>query len=161
MSDWNYAEWAEKAGAEHLKHRLVTGDTMLAQANTLLSLLLIGIGGGLSYAMKIAGDVPVGRMEWGAAAATTWLVWVAAVLVHQCIATRGTSVPGNSPLNIYKPDLNLSEEEVRAFNMEIVRDQIAFTQVRNASVAHWLDSCRYAALATPIVFTIAAWVVPG
>jgi len=53
MAEWNYADWAEKAGNENLKHRLGTGDVLLAQANTLLTVLLTGIGGGLSYAVKL------------------------------------------------------------------------------------------------------------
>ena len=157
MSDWNYAEWAESAGRENLKHRLGTGDVLLAQANTLLSILLLGIGAGLSFAMKLAGPLPVGRMEWGAAAATAWMVCIAALLAHKCIATRETSVIGNSPLNVYKPELGHSEEEIRRFNMELIRDQISFTSTRNAAVAYWLDRCRYAAIATPISYVAGAW----
>ena len=157
MSEWNYAEWAEKAGAENLKHRLATGDVMLAQANTLLSILLAGIGGGLTFAMKIAGPMPVGRMEWGAAAATAWMAWVAAILVYRCIATRSTEVPGNAPLNVYKPSMNLTEVEIRNFNMELVQAQISFTGTRNAAVAYWLDRCRYASIATPAIFAVAAY----
>jgi len=158
MAEWNYAEWAEKAGIENLKHRLATGDVLLAQANTLLSILLVGIGGGLSYAMKLADSGAVAAPTWGAAAATAWMVWVAAVLVHQCIATRETEVLGSSPLNVYKPSLDLTEEQVHIHFMQQLQDRIVFTKTRNRMVAYWLDRCRYASIATPLIFGLAAWV---
>ncbi len=154
MSDWNYAKWAEEAGRENLKHRLATGDVLLSQSNTLLSILLVGIGGGMSYAAS-------GPILWGVAAATAWMAAVAAVLVLKCIATRETEVLGNSPLNVYKPESNLTEVEVRAFAMELIQKQIEFTKGRNAEVAYWLDRCRYAAVFTPFVYALSAWAAFG
>lgn len=158
MSEWNYAEWAEKAGVENLNHRLGTGDLMLAQANTLLSILLVGIGGGLGYAAKLMESGKTSQTFWGIAAATAWMAWVGAVLVHQCIATRETEVPGSAPLNVYKPEQKLTEDQVRRYFMEQLQERIAFTSKRNKTVALWLDSCRYATVATPLLFMLAAWV---
>lgn len=154
MSDWNYEEWAEKAGIENLKHRLATGDVLLAQANTLLSILLVGIGGALSQAIKLADPAGAAVTAWGAAATTIWLVWVAAMLVWRCIATRETEVPYNAPKNIYKPELGLSEKQLRAYELAHIQSRIDFTRARNAKVAFWLDSCRYATIATPLVFLL-------
>jgi hypothetical protein len=158
MADWNYAEWAEKAGTENLKNRMDSGDVLLTQANTLLSILLVGIGGGMSYALKLAETGGGSVQLWGAAGATAWLSWVAAVLVFKCIATRETEVLGASPASVYKPDLCLTEVQVRGYFMDLVQDRIAFTIERNKAVAYWLDRCRFAVIATPVVFTLAALV---
>lgn len=157
MAEWNYAEWAEKAGAENLKHRLGTGDVLLAQANTLVSILLVGIGAAMGVAVKLA-EGASGALVWGAAASTLWMALVASVLVYQCVATRETEVPGSAPLNVYKPEKSLSEMDVRRYFMEQIQDRIAFTCKRNSEVAYWLDRCRYAAIATPVVFMLAALV---
>lgn len=161
MAEWNYEEWAEKAGIENLKHRLATGDVLLAQANTLLSILLVGVGSALGLAIKLLEPVQqpgVAVTVWGAAATTVWLACVAAILVWRCIATRETEVPYNAPKNIYKPELGLSEKELRAYEMENIQSRINFTADRNQAVAYWLDRCRYAAIFTPAVFAFAAWV---
>jgi hypothetical protein len=91
-------------------------------------------------------------------AVTVWLAWVAVVLLWRCIATRETQVLYNEPANIYKPELNLTADQVRGYEMDNVQARINATIVRNAGVAFWLDRCRYAAIATPLVFTLAAWV---
>lgn len=161
MSDWNYAQWAEHRSDENLKHLLASGDMLLGQANTLLSLLLAGIGGALAYAMRLAEPVPASPAAWGAAAVATWLMVVAVVLIYRCIATRLTQVPYNEPRNMYKPALNLSADEIRGFEMEGVQIRIDSTRARNSVVAFWLDACRYAAAATPMVFALTIWVVAG
>lgn len=159
MSEWNYAKWAENLGQENLKHRLATGDILLSQANTLLSILLVGIGGGMTYAMKSASSSSYA--ELGAAASTAWMAAVAAVLVFKCIATRETEVIGSSPLNVYKPSENLTETQIREFNMELIQDRIRYTRGRNASVAYWLDRCRYATVFTPFVYAFSALAASG
>lgn len=158
MAEWNYAQWAEAAGIENLKGRLATGDVLLSQANTLLGLLLVGVGGGLGYAMKLAEPGGATPAAWGAAGATVWMAWVAALLVWFCIATRETEVLCNEPRNIYKPDLGLSEQQIRGYEMEHIQSRINFTKGRNRAVACWLDRCRFAAIVTPAVFVLAAWV---
>ena len=68
---WNYAQWAEHAAMEHLKGRLQTGEVLLAQANNLLSLLLVAIGGALAYAVKLF--EPAHR--WPGAWPPSWPGW--------------------------------------------------------------------------------------
>lgn len=156
---WNYAQWAENAAMEHLKGRLQTGDVLLAQANTLLSLLLVAIGGALAYAARLFEPQGVASpMAWGMAAVVAWLVVVATNLVVQCIVTRPTTTLYNEPRNIYRPELGLSEDAIRGFELDNVQARIDRTKRRNAAVAYWLDRCRYAAIATPFVFVMAAWI---
>lgn len=161
MSDWNYAQWAAHRGDENLKHRLATGNVLLAQANTLLSILLLGMGGALGYAMRLADGAPYAVAAIGAAAVAAWLAVVAVLLVYRCIATRWTEVPYNEPKNVYKPELKLTADELLGFEMEGVQIRIDRTKLRNGTVAYWLDACRYAAIATPAVFITAVWVAAG
>lgn len=161
MGEWSYVEWAEKAGIENLRGRLATGDVLLAQASTLLSLLLAGMGGALAYAVKLIDTGPVSPVAWAAAAVSAWLAVVAVVLMARCIVTRETQALYNEPGNIYKPDLSLSPDAIRGFELENIQRRIEQTKARNEAVARWLDRCRYAAIATPLVFAIAAWAVAG
>lgn len=158
MADWNYAEWAEKNGRENLRGRLATGDFLLQQANTLLSLALFAMAGLLAYGARIF-NADAGPVEWGCAIAAAWLCSVAVVLSAKCIVTKETQVLFNEPGNIYKPELTFSQTQVLAFEMEHLQSQINKTKSRNSQVASWLDRCRYAAIATPLVFAVAAfWV---
>lgn len=90
MTEMTYLDWVETAAFGNLKDRLDTGDLLLAQANTLLQLLLVGIGGALAYAMRLAEPGVAGAAAWGTAAVAAWLMGVAAVLTVRCIATRNT-----------------------------------------------------------------------
>lgn len=153
MSNWNNLAWAEESATKLLLHRLGTGDVLLAQSNQLLNILLVGMAGALAWGVKIfaAGAGPV---EWGAAAVALWLAAVAVALTRLCIATRETQVPYNIPDHTYRP--TASEEDVRWGEMLGVQARIEATVKRNAAVAYWLDRCRYAAAATPVVFAVAA-----
>lgn len=155
MADWNYAEWAERNGRENLRGRLATGDFLLVQASTLLSLILVGMGGMLVHGIRIF-DSGSGPVEWGSAIAAGWLCAAAAVLAAKCMVTKETQVLFNEPSNIYKPELGLTRTEILGFEMEHLQTQINKTKLRNAEVATWLDRCRYAAIATPAVFAAGA-----
>lgn len=161
MSEWNYEEWAHAQAHENLKHRLASGDVLLAQANVLATVLLVGVGGAMGYATRLAERGPAVPEVWGALAAAAWLMWVAAVLVYLCVATRNTDVVGNEPSNLYFPDISPTELEVRAFELASVQRRITTTKSRNSDVAWWLDRCRYAALVTPVIFLLAVWVAGG
>lgn len=156
MADWNYAEWAEKNGRENLRGRLATGDFLLQQANTLLTLMLVAVTGLLAWGVRIFG-AGAGPVEWGCAVAAVWLCAVVVTLTVGCIATKETQALFNEPGNIYRPHLGLSQTEVLASEMVALQGQIDKTKVRNAAVATWLDRCRYAAVVTPLVFAIAAF----
>lgn len=159
MNGWNYAEWAERNGREHLRGRLATGDYLTVQANTLLSIVLAGIGAMLVYGTRIFDSASrVGPLEWGSAVCAAWLCAVAVVLSFRCIVTRETQVLFNEPVNIYKPELKHSRDEILSFEIENLQIQIDKTKLRNANVARWLDICRYAAIGTPAVFAVAAFV---
>ena len=154
-TEWNYARWAYETGRGNLKAHLETGDFLLAQANTLLTLLLAGLGGALAMGSRVF-EPAAGVLGWGAAAVAVWLSLVAAVLARQCIVTRNTQVVDNEPINVYKPILGLSEEEILSYEIENLQGRINITKARNEAVARWLDRCRYAAIATPFSFAVGA-----
>lgn len=156
MADWNYLDWAEKAAIENLRGRLATGDFLTTHANGLLNILLVGIGAALSFGARVFTPTAT-PMDWGAAWVAAWLSAVALILVHQCISTRKTPALFNEPKNIYKPDLGLDEATIRKAELDNVQERIEQAKERNSQVAFWLDRCRYAASATPIVFAIGIW----
>lgn len=156
MPDPTLEEWAEKAGIENLRGRLATGDFLTVQASTLLSLLLVGIGGGLAYAVKLAETAATTPFVWGMVASTLWLCLVAAILMAKCIKTRDTPALFNEPLNLCPPGTTLSLPEVRRHELENISARIKQATERNAGVAAWLDKCRNAAIVTPLVFGLAA-----
>lgn len=155
MSSWNYIDWAEKAGMENLKGRIASGDALLSHANQLLTILLTGMAGALAWGVRIFSP-GAGPVEWGAAAVSAYLALLACLLVQRCIATRLTQTLHNEPKNVYRPDLNLSELEIRTFELENVQARIEATKTRNQRVAWWLDACRFAAAATPLIFAATA-----
>ena len=150
-TEWNYPRWAYDAGRENLKAHLETGDFLLAQANTLLTLLLAGLGGALAMGGRVFESAP-GVLACGAAAVAVWLSLVAAVLARQCIVTRDTQMLSNEPKNIYRPALGLSESDVLSHEIDNIQGRIDAAKKRNTAVAKWLDYCRYAAIVTPLSF---------
>jgi hypothetical protein len=155
MPPWNYAQWAEAHALQNFNHRLATADLLLHQSNQLLTLLLTGVGGSMVFAANVFGGHAT-PFEWSAAAVAAWLALVAVILTRNCIATTTTPVAGNEPDNIYKPELGLTEPQIRAYQMANVQESINAFKVRNARVAIWLDRARYAAAATPVVFSLVA-----
>lgn len=161
MADWNYVEWAERAGIENLKQRLENADHLREQANRLLQLLLVAMGGTLAYGARV---FEPGQQATAVAAASLavalWLCWVAVVLMVKCIATEASELLYNQPKNIYKPELlkEHTPDEIRAFELANIQARINRTMPRVAQRAHWLDVCRYATVATPLVFGLAVWV---
>ncbi|PIF38016.1 hypothetical protein CLV01_3199 [Delftia sp. 60] len=159
MTNKDYLDWVEKAAIENLRGRLATGDVLLAQSNTLLSLLLVGIGGSLAYVVKLLEGSAASPLVVGMSSVSVWLFLVAAVLAFNCLFTRETQVLYNEPKSLRNDtlkSLNLSFEDLRGFELENIQERIEKTELRNRCVAMWLDRCRGAAVATPVVFTVAA-----
>lgn len=150
-------DWAEKAAMEHLKGRLATGDALHAQATQTLTLLLAAMTGALAIGAKVF-DAGSGPVQWGAAAVSAWLGCIAVVLTLRAIASRATQTLYNEPQNLYQSELaeKYNLLELRSFELQNVQVRINLTKARNQNVAWWLDRCRYAAAATPLVFLVAA-----
>lgn len=152
-------DWAEKAAVENLKERLANLDQLRAHANNLLQLILVGIGGALAYAVKVFDPGPVGPLVAGALATVLWLCWVAALLVAKCLSTRRVPVVFNHPKNLYN-DIAKQDglDKWRERELETLGQRIDGVKPIVESVGTWLDRCRYAAIATPVVFSLGALV---
>lgn len=157
MSDWNYAAWAEQAALGNLKQRLETGDVLLNQANTLLTLLLAGVGGSLALALQPLRAEGLAALSIAAGAVALWFSGIGSVLVWKCIATRETQMLHNEPANLYNPDWlqQYTPEQIVGSELTNLQQRIQATKRRNGSAAQWLDRCRFAAVATPLVFGLA------
>lgn len=159
MPEWNYVEWAEKAAIGNLRERLVVAEALRQEANTLLTLLLAGIGGTLAYAFKAFEGGQVTPAACGAVVVALWFALISSMLMVKCVVTRPLPSLYNEPANIYKPDLGLSADQIRAFELQNIQSRIEQTKFRNATVAAWLDRGRLAAILTPVVFVAASWLI--
>lgn len=153
MNEWSNTRWAYETGIENLRGRLQTGDHLLAQANTLLTIVLAGVGGGMALGGEIFTSAS-SPLAWGAATSAAWLAVVGVLLAHWCIVTKQTEVLHNEPSNIHRPDLGLTEQAALTFEIENLQCRIEKTKKRNADVALWLDRCRYGVIATPVWFAV-------
>ena len=152
-------DYAEKAGLENLRFRLANAETLAKEANTVLTILLAGMGGATALAAKgfeqqqgLPGAVTV-----GAVFIAVWLMLVAALLVLFCMVSTDLPVPTNEPLNLYQTDFQL--DQIRAVELRNLDERIKQATARNHRVSAWLDRVRLMAVASPIVFvaTALAW----
>lgn len=159
MTSPTLLDWAEKAAVENLKERLANLDQLRAQASSLLQLILVGIGGGLTFAVKVFDSGPVGPLVSGAFATVLWLCWVAAMLVLKCLSTSRVPVVFNHPRNLYNDQAKAAGlDEWRERELQTLGNRIDGVKPIVESVGAWLDRCRYAAISTPLLFTLGAWV---
>ncbi|MDO9031757.1 MAG: hypothetical protein Q7V09_15090 [Hydrogenophaga sp.] len=160
-AEWTLIDWAEHNARENLKARLAAIDHLASQANGLLHLLLVGMGGALAYGVKVFDTGPAGPLVWGSAALCAWLAWIAVVLMINCITTQEQPVAYNSGKNLYQPELltQYSTDQLRAFELENIDRRIDSAKQLNGRIAGWLDRCRYATVASPLVFSAAAALV--
>lgn len=156
-ADWDYLKWAEEAAIENLRGRIANADSLRQESNTLLTLLLAGIGGALAYAFKSFDAGVVTAAACGAAGVAIWLMIVAAILMNTCVLTKPMPTLFNEPKNIYRPDLKLTESEVRGYELDNLQGRIDQAKTRNRNLAWWLDRCRLAAIATPFIFVAVTW----
>jgi len=146
-------EWAEEAAYENLKWHISAGDLIGTQASAFLTLLLAGMGGSLAYAARLAEPRPT-LVAWGAGATCIYLGVVATLLLLRCIRLRMSPVVRNSPDHLLPEGRSLAE--VRPGELANVQRRIERQMSINSSRALWLDGLRMSALATPLVFTVAA-----
>lgn len=150
MSD--VLEYAEKAGLDNLKFRLQIAETLAKEANSILTILLAGIGGALALSVK-GFELPfpqVSAMTIGLAGLAAWLMIVAGILVVFCMLSMDLPAPTNEPLNLYQPEFELSD--LRIVELRNLDQRIKQVTARNHRVAAWLDRVRLLAITSPLVF---------
>lgn len=153
-------EWAEKAGLENLRFRLQNAETLAKEAATTLTVLLAGMAGSLTYAIKYA-DAGASSMPLavGAGALSAWLMALSALLVHFCIKTLPLQPPTNEPGNLYQPAFDIAV--LRQVELKNLQSRIDQATARNTMVAIWLDRIRYLAVSSPLLFVISVFAASG
>lgn len=157
MSD--LLDWAEEAGLENLRFRLQNAETLAKEATSTLTVLLAGMAGAMTYAIKGFETSPITPIAVGALALSLWLMVVGGLLVVFCMLTTSLPAPTNEPANLYQKDFTL--EAVKEVELRNIQDRIQDVIARNHRVAAWLDRTRLLALMSPVVYVISAvaWAV--
>lgn len=147
-------KWAEQAGAENMKFRAQNADQLTKDANTIVTLLLAGLGGAMAIGAKaLEGPThaPLAVLA-GVAALAIWFMVLAGLTLHYCISTSDFPAPTNEPKNLFQPDFAL--DVLRKIELENLQVRIEQITKRNAGVAARLDRIRYACAASPIIFIV-------
>lgn len=145
-------EWAEKAGIENLKTHLESANLLTTAANNLVNILLAGVAGSLTFAVKVL-EPSSPAIAWGSLAACIHLV---AVCIYVVLAVlRAGPLPSlyNEPKNLGQPEWTkaaLLREELRLMN-----DRIHELCDRNETRAWRLNASRLAAVLTAASFLVA------
>ncbi|MBA1446614.1 MAG: hypothetical protein M3H12_07765 [Chromatiales bacterium] len=147
-------DWVEQAALENIRFHLQVTETLAKEAASTLILLLAGMGGALAYAVKGFEQATLTSLAVGAGMLSAWLMVVGCLLVIKCLLSTWLYAPTNEPKNLYQKDYSLDEmHEAELRNMQVRIEQVI---MRNHRVAAWLDRSRLLALASPVVFVIAA-----
>ncbi len=148
-------DWVEKQALENIRFRLQNSENLAKEASTTLTLLLAGIGGALAYAVKGFEADPISNLTAGAVALAAWFMIVAMLLVFHCLMTKSLPVPTNEPSNLYNKQMDFLQ--LREAELRNLQERISQITDRNHRYAAWLDRVRLIAIASPLVFAIAAW----
>lgn len=152
-------DWAEKAGLENIRFRLQNAETLAKDTSSTLTMLLAGMAGALAYAVKGFEVQPITQLVFGAAVLSAWLMLIATLLMVKCILTTSLPAPTNEPKNLYQKEFAL--DLLREVELRNLQERIVQTTARNHRVAAWLDRVRLSAVASPLVFLLAAVVWPS
>ena len=148
-------EWAWECGQQNFKQRVESGAALLSQAVTALTVVLAGIGGTLAFAVRVFEPKP-DAIARAAAALCIYLMVLAALIVFTCIRSRDTPVSMNEPGNLLLDGHSL--EAIQCGELARLQARIELEQALNNSRSAWLNAMRYcAAIGTPIVFGLTAW----
>lgn len=145
-------EWAEKSGIENMKFRLQNAETLAKEAASTLTVVLAGMGGAMAYAIKVF-EQPVTSIAVATSVLTLWLMFVASVLVVNCMLSADLPAPTNEPMNLYQKDFTL--DQLKTAELKNLDDRIKQVTSRNHRIAAWLDRSRLLAIASPVVFVVA------
>ncbi len=159
MSD--LLDYAEKAGAENLKFRLQNAETLAKEANTVLTILLAGIGGSVALVAKGFEQMHglPSAITVGAIVLAMWLTLAAGTLVVCCMLSMDLPVPTNEPLNLYQPEFEF--DKIRVAELRNLDGRIKNATARNHRVAAWLDRVRLLVVGSPLVFLLTSLVWVG
>ena len=159
-ADWpKVLEWIEKQGQESLKARFATADNISKEAQTTLTVLLAGVGGSATYAVRIAEPGGAGPVVVAFAAACVYLIALSILLVWECMMFESYPALSQDPANLMQPEFGL--DALREVELENLSKRILDATAINNRRAKRLNALRIAAALTPVGFAIAAAVAPA
>ncbi|MEI5998248.1 hypothetical protein H3V53_13850 [Paraburkholderia bengalensis] len=147
-------DWIEQAAVENMKAQHVSADNLAKDSATTLTVFLAAMAGSMTYA---ATAMQQHQWTWFSIAAGAFCAWffvLSSLLVCKCLMIRAIPPVYNEPKNLSQPGFDLlilKEEELLGFQR-----RIDASVKRNGSVAGWLNRLRLGAVASPLIFVVAA-----
>lgn len=150
-----YLQFVENQANANARYGVDVAESLLKDAGTLLNILIAGIGGSIAITVQFLQNHGTIRLTLLFGLIALYLMMIATVLVTKCIKTRYIYPPASEPKN-------LLPENYEQFNLEdalhgsllAMQSMMEKNRVENTKIAVWLDGCRFALLATPIVFIL-------
>lgn len=152
MEKLDFAEAAAKANADF---HLACADVLARESNALLNGMLAGAAGALAYFVMLADKGAATWLRFGIAAAVIYLFVGAALVLWKCLRVRPIYPPTNEPKNLVPEEFDL--DSIRRSELKNRQACIDLNRDRNDLVGMWLNRCRAAAVATPLIFLVGAW----
>ena len=146
--------YIEKAARENLDGHRSVAEMIQRESNVLLALVISGAAGALAYSAQpsaLANGMVIPSLT-----TSLYLFATAVVIAAKCLALQEYPSTSNEPRNLRTGNLPL--EQIRLFELENIQKRIDDSVAINGRRADWLNRCRYAAAATPVV-AIATWVL--
>jgi hypothetical protein len=146
-------QWAEKHAEGAFKQLLESANMLHAQATTLATLLLGGLGGALSLGL----DAVNGKgtpSAWGALASAVYFAVLVTLTVKYNLAAGSVPLGYNEPKNLVQ--LQYTVRQLLEVNLQNAQTGITELLDRNAARGANLNRLRYAAAATPLVYLLGA-----
>lgn len=155
-AEWQaIVEWAEKSGIENLKARYATSELLAKDAQSLLTVILAGVGGSLAFGLRVFDTWPPKASDVGAAVVCLYLICVGARLVHQGMKFKPYPSVHQSPENLVNDDnRGFSLHEMRLAELGNITERIDKATEINDGRAKLLNSVKTMALLTPLVFLV-------
>lgn len=150
-------DWVEAQALENLRFHIQTAELLTKEANSMLMIVLAGVGGVSAYTVKL---VDTHAAYWLMVATVTFgicLLGLAARLIVKCMKIDVIPAPTNEPRNIYQPTYSL--RVLREVELENIQVRIEDVRARNEKVADRLDRIRLYALVVPVISAVAGLMV--
>ena len=143
-------EFAERAAIENMKARGEQAVLLMKQATTTLTVLLAGVGGALTFGVRVfataGGATPV---DYAAPRLGADLSMLAALLIWRCLWVRPFPMVFNEPIHLAQCGMTLDQvREGELCNMQLAIDRAV---ERNRLTARWLNAIRLMASGSPLV----------
>lgn len=147
-------EWLERAAQENARFGHLVAEGLVKNAEALFGWLLVLLGGGAAYVLKAweAGQLGASATWVALSMVVGWTV-VAALLMAFCIRTRPLHGVWSDPENLLAALDRVDHDflRLRQAELDMMQERITLNRSRNEEIALWLDRCRFAAVAVPVL----------